>query len=282
MLRIISGLLLLLQFPVVAQAAGIGDRCQLGANVAPTYLCPIGTLCLKSISNLYCSSLDRQCGWNGTSGYYLGQKKTYQGDEYVCTTQGFVKSTSASTGTPSAVVSIPGVTNIPVTPMVRTLNGSEETLLRSIYGTSINYSMVRITNTEGAADGAPWTTNTPPLYTVNVGVNCFVSFTRDDCRNGDGLGLLVHEMGHVWQGQHGIPFMSNSLFHQGQAVLSRGDRNRAYDFSPGGQWRSYNAEQQAEIVEAWYRDGRSTASALYPYLRDNVRPGQPNATTRFR
>lgn len=279
MLRLILSLLIAVLSAGEAAAAGVGDQCKLGMNVAAQYLCPFGTLCLQSIGNKYCSHVDRQCGWRNTSGYYLGNTKTYNGDGYVCTPTGFQKMASADE--PSAVISVPGVTDLPVTPMVRTLGTDERKLLTTVYGSSLNYATVRITNTEGASNGAPWTTNTPPLYTVNVGVNCFVSFERDDCRGGDGLDLLVHELAHVWQGQHGVPFMSNSLFHQGKAVIEGGDRDRAYGFEPGAQWRSYNAEQQASIVEAWYRDGRKTTHVLYPYIRDNVRNGQPNAITRF-
>lgn len=259
--------------------ASVGDECKVGSNIGAQFLCPTGSLCLQAIDKKYCSHADRQCGWPGETGYLVGQTKPYQGSQYVCTPVGFQKLPSGDQ--PSAVIAVPGVTNLPVTPMARTLNTFERNLLVSVYGYSINYAMVRITNTEGASDGAPWTTNTPPLYTVNVGVNCYVSFERDDCRDGDGLGLLVHELAHVWQGQHGVPFMSNSLYHQGRAVIEGGDRNRAYSFEPGAQWRSYNAEQQAEIVEAWYRGKRQKDHHLYPYIRDNILPGKPNATTRL-
>jgi len=363
MSRLLASLLILTLTAGGAAAAGLGDRCKTGSNVAPAYLCPVGTLCLQSIGNKYCTRADKQCGWNGSIGFNLGQTKTYQGEEYVCTPTGFQRVASggdppappagASVGDecrvgpdvaagylcpsgtlclqgidrkycshatrqcgwpetpgyqlgqtqaregveyvctptgfqraatddrPSRVITIPHVTDLPTAPKVRVLKTTERELLRSVYGSSINYGMVRITNTEGASDGAPWTTNTPPFYTVNVGVHCYVSFERDDCRDGDGLDLLIHELAHVWQGQHGVPFMVNSLYHQKKAVVEHGDRNLAYHFEPGARWRTYNAEQQAAIVERWYREGLDSAHELYPYIRDNVRPGRPHATTRL-
>lgn len=265
--------------PPPPAGASVGEECQVGPDVAAEHLCPVGTLCLQAIDRMYCSHATRQCGWPGTPGYQLGQTKAREGVDYVCTPTGF--EVAATDDQPSQVISVPNVTDLPTAPKVRVLKATERELLGSVYGSSINYGMVRITNTEGVSDGAPWTTNTPPFYTVNVGVHCYVGFERDDCRDGDGLGLLIHELAHVWQGQHGIPFMMNSLYHQRKAVAEHGDRNRAYDFEPGAQWRTYNAEQQARIVETWYRDGLDPAHELYPYIRDNVRPGMPHATTRL-
>ncbi len=48
--------------------------------------------------------------------------------------------------------------------------------------------MVRITNTLGGG-GRPWTTNTPPLYSINVGGD-YPSLTVNDDRKR----LLVHEL----------------------------------------------------------------------------------------
>lgn len=51
MFRLLSSLLVLALTAGGAAAAGLGDRCKTGANVAPEYLCPFGTLCFQSIGN---------------------------------------------------------------------------------------------------------------------------------------------------------------------------------------------------------------------------------------
>jgi hypothetical protein len=87
---------------------------------------------------------------------------------------------------------------------------------------------------------------------------------------------LVHEMAHVWQGYHSAftwEYVFNSVYYQ----VSGG----AYIYSPGAQWDTYGAEQQARIVEDWYARGGLSGDDLYPYILCNVRPGRPHATTEF-
>lgn len=324
-----------------AFAADLGDQCKTGFNVSPQYLCPAGTVCLKAIGKMYCSAAGKVCGWSGTSGYNLGQKKTYQGKSYECTPSGFQRSKaqlgdecrtgmnvprqylcengrvclqaidkkycsqpgkvcgwSGTSGynlgqtrthqgktydcTPTgfqeetAGYQMGAVTTLPASPKTRRLNSAESSIARRVFGRSLNLGQVRVTNTVGL-ESRPWTTNTPPTYTVNVGTRAFQGMEAREYS-----GLLIHELAHVWQGQHGVPFMSNSALHQTLAAIeSGGDTGKAYDFEPGKQWNKYNSEQQASIVERWFLDGRRQSSPLYPYIRDNVRPGRPNATTQF-
>lgn len=167
------------------------------------------------------------------------------------------------------------VTTLPASPAVRSLTAAERNLARLVYGSTINFDLVKVTNTVGL-QSRPWTTNTPPLYTINVGVDAYGDLTAYSL-------LLIHELGHVWQGQHGVPFVSNSAYHQTMAAIqNNGDPSGAYRFVTGQQWRRYNSEQQASIITQWFASGRRTNSELYPYIRDNVRTGQPNATTVFK
>ena len=64
--------------------------------------------------------------------------------------------------------------------------------------------------------------------------------------------LLVHEMVHVWQYQHGgVSYMGGSLW--GQYV------GEGYDFAKGihsgKAWHNLNPEQQAELIEQGYAQG---------------------------
>ena len=80
---------------------------------------------------------------------------------------------------------------------------------------------------------------------------------------------LIHEMTHVWQGQHGIyptVYMVQSLWeqlsHGVKDIIDKGGwrtwdehRGTTYLFNMadiGANWDQFNVEQQACIVETWY------------------------------
>ena len=286
MLRFLIIAALSLLLGASGHAADVGDECRLGTNVSSNYLCPIGKTCLTAISKKYCSHLGRVCGWPNTGGYSLGATKSTNGNTYKCNIGGFKKigSTSSSSGsgsssgsTASGTITVPGVTTLPTVPKVRGLFNAEVNLAKSVFGNTINYALVKVTNTVGFGS-RPWTTNTPPIYTINVGVDAYKSMTNSSWRR-----LLIHELTHVWQGQHGVPFMSNSALHQTLSVInSGGNPGGAYQYAFGKQWNKYNVEQQASLVTDWYKTGRKTSSPLYPYIRDNIRKGKPNNRTLFR
>lgn len=163
-------------------------------------------------------------------------------------------------------------------PKVRTLLPAEIALAKSVFQNTINYSTVRITNTLGLG-GRPWTTNSPPLYLLNVGPD-FNSLTVDDKRKR----LLIHELTHVWQAQHLVPITMNSAAHQTwSAINNGGDVSAAYSYTVGKSWGQYNIEQQASIVAHWFTPtticfqngpcggGMKTTDSRYPYIRDNIR-----------
>ena len=132
---------------------------------------------------------------------------------------------------------------------------------------TINYALVKVTDALGLGD-RPWTTNTPPIYTLNVGSTFYTSLTSSGARRR----LLIHELTHVWQGQHFIPFMINSAAHQTiSAITNGGNVAVAYSYTVGRAWRDYNVEQQASIVTDWYDRGRQTSDSRYRYIRDNIR-----------
>ena len=168
-------------------------------------------------------------------------------------------------------------------PKIRALSRSEKNLARSVFRNTINYDMVKVTNTLGAG-GRPWTTNTPPMYMINVGSD-YPSLTANKERKR----LLIHELAHVWQGQHLVPFMLNSAAHQTlSAINNGGDTAPAYSYTVGKPWRNYNVEQQASIVAHWYTPtnicfkrgpcggGMKTTDSRYRYIRDHIRKNKAN------
>jgi len=168
-------------------------------------------------------------------------------------------------------------------PKIRALSRSEINLARSVFQNTINYNTVKITDTLGSG-GRPWTTNTPPMYMINVGSD-YPNLTA----NKDRKRLLIHELTHVWQGQHLVPFMLNSAAHQTlSAINNGGDTAPAYSYTVGKPWRNYNVEQQASIVAHWYTPtdicfksgpcggGMKTTDSRYRYIRDHIRKNKAN------
>ncbi len=68
---------------------------------------------------------------------------------------------------------------------------------------------------------------------------------------------LIHELAHVWQYQvRGTEYISNSLWHQGAALIATGSRQAAYEVRPADltaeSIHDLPAEKQAVIVEGWF------------------------------
>lgn len=111
-------------------------------------------------------------------------------------------------------------------------------------------------------------------FTINIGPDFYDDLTATaDAQDDDASATLIHEMTHVWQGTNSTlagSFMPKSLVNQARY----GDD--AYNYRPLTDWKSYNPEQQAQLVEDWYYKGRgnqSESDERYPYIRDFVRRG---------
>ncbi|MGE5716528.1 MAG: carboxypeptidase-like regulatory domain-containing protein [Acidobacteriota bacterium] len=82
--------------------------------------------------------------------------------------------------------------------------------------------------------------------------------------------LLMHELTHAWQSQHGKSMFLSGL---GCQILDTVEGD-AYSFGAGEAWGDYNIEQQASIVATWYGYGCRDFGKLWPYIRDYVRKGK--------
>lgn len=107
-------------------------------------------------------------------------------------------------------------------------------------------------------------------YLMNIGPTHYANMAASH------PALLVHETAHVWQGRNSafaLTYALESALHQCAGILSTSDRGAAYAYTAGAAWSSYNPEQQAKIVEDWYKAGEPTSGSLWPYVRDYVRRG---------
>jgi len=123
-------------------------------------------------------------------------------------------------------------------------------------------------------------------FVMNVGPKYFANLLIDD----DGVDTLVHEMVHVWQGKNGLFALSSTLGAvaaqcKGMSVSGGfSGRHSAYTYtitSPLAPWGGFNPEQQAKIVEDWYRltqfgmpSDLAEAKKRFPYIDDYVRKGK--------
>jgi hypothetical protein len=95
----------------------------------------------------------------------------------------------------------------------------------------------------------------------------------------DSLNLLIHELVHVWQGEHARlkwTFMIESGWHQFKNDKLGGPD--PYEYDPDkletSKWNDYNVEQQASIVEHWYEKGKSLDDPRYRFIVENIRGEQ--------
>jgi hypothetical protein len=123
----------------------------------------------------------------------------------------------------------------------RTLTAAEEQLLRGIYGTTINYSRVRVD--EKALLG-------PRQYRF-----CYVSFYIINAWGKMHDSLLVHEMMHVWQYQHlGVIYIPKALSAQYSLMKYDygGKPGLMQAAEDGKKLLDFNFEQQAEIITDYF------------------------------
>jgi hypothetical protein len=124
----------------------------------------------------------------------------------------------------------------------RGLSSGELTQARSVYGSSVDYGVVVITDATGGS-GRPFTTALPlGFIALNLGSSAYKT-------PGSNRDLLIHELAHVWQSQHhpsSAAFMANSVLSQGGAAAAGGD---PYCYVPGKWFGLYAAEQIAQQAE---------------------------------
>lgn len=162
-------------------------------------------------------------------------------------------------------------------PTLRHLTASQEATARSVFGSSLDFSTVFISDKTGLG-GLPFTIASFGIQVMNLG-------TFGPSRN-----LLIHELSHVWQSQHSSPgtaFMKNSVEGQALAVV----RNKAaalfdptlktnadyplhfpystYAYLPGKPFSDYGAEQIANQIEHGVSSIVSHAASVVPGARDS-------------
>ncbi|MBV9821774.1 MAG: hypothetical protein JO144_05970 [Actinobacteria bacterium] len=124
----------------------------------------------------------------------------------------------------------------------RSLDPAEIAVLTPVFGPSLDYGSIRISDAVGGA-GRAYTVWIPFRGTViNIGPTAYQTPGADPT-------LLIHEATHCWQSQHhpnSAAYMANSLASQAGAAAAGGS---PYCYVPGKPFSAYGAEQIAKQVE---------------------------------
>lgn len=127
-------------------------------------------------------------------------------------------------------------------PNSRPLTQREEALARTVFQNSINYSRVRI--------------DTSAMLGPRQFRLCYVSFYIINNWGPLSDELLIHELVHVWQYQHGgIRYIPRALMAQQspEGYNYGGSEALATASQRGQQLQDFNFEQQADIVTDYFR-----------------------------
>lgn len=165
----------------------------------------------------------------------------------------------------------------------RLLKKSEIEFARQVFEDQLPYSKIHLASyyLPGNDGVAVTLASVSSIIPVNALRNYIIYFGPEVFNAGaDRAGVrdtFIHELTHVWQGFHsslGWEYMVNSMIAQGHAILTQGDRNRAYDYKPGRAWKEYNVEQQALIVQDWYLNGMREDDERFTYITRHIRAGR--------
>jgi len=179
----------------------------------------------------------------------------------------------------------------------RSLRAGEIKLARQVFGNTIPYHRVVLTNLHSNDDRAFTIPNIDGDILVNLGpaYEHPAEFPRTDAEKRHASNyptpgqLFIHELTHAWQ-------IANSKFIPGlicagvvnqtrhTILKQKGIYDPGKDFTK--KWSSFNAEQQGTVIDSWFmnakqRDafgldggGMSERDARFHYVRDTIRPGK--------
>lgn len=159
----------------------------------------------------------------------------------------------------------------------RELATGEKQVARLVFKERLPYDKIMISDGLGGGD-RPFTVPTSLKISVlfNVSRGKYVIHAGDGyygmSKLKDDKETLVHELTHVWQGEyrnHSWDYVLDSLWHQ---ALS--EDAYKYNKSYYQNWDDYNAEQQAQIVEDWFKSGMKTGEyedIRFYYIKKYIR-----------
>ena len=158
----------------------------------------------------------------------------------------------------------------------RPLSETELAYARRIFRDSLAYDRVRLTIDHPLSFGAP------KVIGFTIHLRSDWGDWEGEALGARGLHILIHELVHVWQYQHGgWGYAPRSLAAQLRAWWKCRDRSAAYRWrgphSEGLLWSRWNPEQQAQLVEdvdatleaPWLAEAAKdhALAPLWPYIQ---------------
>lgn len=185
---------------------------------------------------------------------------------------GFQNGSTSAQRTGSSFLPSLSLPSLPTLPSVKytRLTAAQEATARGVYGSSLDFTRIFITDLTGAGN-RPFTVAIPVPTAVALLTGLAGTIQVMNCGSlTPSNKLLIHELAHVWQSQHHAAptqFMVNSVGSQGLAVAanqavalidssvkSNADfptfyPSSSYAYEPGKAFGDYGAEQIANQVE---------------------------------
>jgi hypothetical protein len=154
---------------------------------------------------------------------------------------------------PPAAAPAPAPTPPPPTtgPIPRPLTTGEKTLLRSVFANTLSYDDQYVGRNDGEV-GGPWNSYTPG-YLPNMAVRLWSwDYSRESPID---AAVFVHEMTHVWQSGHGSHNAVRGIYLwlRYDHIWGDYDNSYHYDLDSSSSFDSFNMEQQAQIIQDYYR-----------------------------
>jgi hypothetical protein len=183
-----------------------------------------------------------------------------------------------------AGVAIGAVTNAMIDH--RPLNDAEKALAKRVFGTTLPVDDVILTNLAGLGGRAFTAPGVDRKTYLNLGRaygNPLGPGGQSYPKPGQ---LLIHELTHAWQIAHTqfLPgLMCSGMVNQAEFILG----DNVYDYGPPGPgWSSFNAEQQAAIVDQWFGGNHHSnrykamdqQNVYYRYIWDDILGHVPSST----
>jgi hypothetical protein len=160
----------------------------------------------------------------------------------------------------------------------RRMHDQETSLADKVFKGTLSYDKIRITNVVGLGGRAFTSPGADGLIYLHLGMSSddkppYSDATLYSDNAYPVLGqLLIHELTHAWQIEHGfVPtVVCRGLVNQ--ANYQVGDN--VYQIPLGLAWSDYNLEAQGAVVDTWFGNGMASSDPYFTYIEDNIRAGR--------
>lgn len=129
-----------------------------------------------------------------------------------------------------------------------------------------NRPYIQINDAEGIGTGDYYYLHMGPIGYADASSTATMEHDDDEVRN-----TFIHELTHVWQAyQENKSVFFRSIVSQGCAIAN--GSYDAYSYELGYEWDSYNVEQQARLVEDWYKKDKMATNFTprYDYICSHI------------